>query len=170
MAGFQKDSDQLHSLRQHPLTSTALTHKRGVGGAQGLQTYCSHGEWRGFSKTHILHGVFQTTHRLSSKPAHGLRQRGRWGAPRPNCKHNARRVGWKKFICCQASLGRGGGVAWWMAGFQKDSDQLKTSLSHYHRPHRRHCHLHLHVHLLRHHQHVYVSMHECMYVHAMDVI
>ena len=57
-----------------------------------------------------------------------------------------------------------------MAGFQKDSDQPKTALSHYHRPHRRHCHLHLHVHLHRHHQHVYVRMHECMHVYAMDAL
>ena len=89
---------------------------------------------------HIMHGGFQKRlicHRLSSKLAHGSKQRRRWGGGLRGhstrfCKHNARMVGFKKFICCQASLHKRGLVGaappsvqtycshgeW---GFQKDS-------------------------------------------------
>ena len=64
---------------------------------------------------HIMHGGFQKRligHRLSSKLAHGSKQRRGWGgvagAQHPLFKHNARMVGFKKFICCQASLHKRG--------------------------------------------------------------
>ena len=91
--------------------------------------------------------VSKTTHRLSSKRANGLRQRGAWGG-----------------------AGGGGG-----GGGRSTPSICKHNASmfpQHHRPHCRHCHLYLHVHLHRHRQHVYVSMHECMYVYVytMDAI
>ena len=159
----------LVSKKTHMLSSNLAQ----AGGCWGAATpVCKH-------TARIVNGGGGGERRLSSKLAHSLRALGQPPPLQTPCSH-----GWfqKKLICCQASLHKRGvrgrssppifkhSARMVNGGVSQDSIQLKTALSHYHRPHRRHCHLHVHVHLHRHHQQVYVSRHECMYVYAMDVI
>ena len=88
-----------HGWFQNKLTCCqACLHKRGVGAAQP-RPVCKHTARMvndGVSTRLILckAGFKKTTQRLSSKLAHGLKQRGRWGGG--VCKHNACMVGFKK--------------------------------------------------------------------------
>ena len=164
------------------MLSQASLHKRGAGGAQS-PLVCKHTARMvnrgggGVSKdSYCAWRVSITTRRLSSKLAHDLKQRGVGGQPPPPHLQTPM-LAWlvSKTLTCTKSaavprhLQTHRPLGEWR-GFKKDSDSLKTPLSHFHRPHCGHRHPHLHVHLHRHHQHVYASMHECMYVYAMDVI
>ena len=90
----------------------ASLHKRGVGGAQPprLQTYCSHGDWKGSKKTLIMHGGLQKRLRGCRASLHTALNSGGLGGAQPTPFANRMLARLKDSYAVKQACASGG---WW---------------------------------------------------------